>query len=158
MDIMQNKNPVFQQGLKIILTFPYSSVVTSSSKTSLIVSEAETSTFNWALTLEESLIVIKKLPTWLIGLSKIIDFLSISIPHFASNSSESFLVVIVPNNFPDSPALALNEIVSIFSISSLVANASWCNFSAFALILAIFLSLWAKAPGVATSAKEFGIR
>ena len=95
-------------------------------------------------------------PTLLIGAFKETFFLSISIPDFANNSSVNFLVVIVPNNLPDSPAFAESSSLANSSIFLAVSRASACNFSCLALILAKFFSLFSKAPLVATSATDCG--
>ena len=131
---------------------------TSSTIVSLTVSEASTFTATTALTFEVNLTVIVKLPTLLIGLSSVINFLSTSTPQSVWISSASFLVVIVPNNFPLSPAFAESLITSSFSIFSAVSSASACNFSALALILAISLSRASREPFVATCAKLEGSR
>jgi len=73
---------------------------------SLINSEALTTIFNFVETFDDNLIKSSYSPSWLIGLFKERVFLSISKPVFSFKISANFFVVIAPNNFPVSPALA----------------------------------------------------
>ena len=127
-----------------------------SSTSSFNTSEAVTTTPKDTLTLDVNLMFIVKLPNLLIGASREIVFLSTSIPNLALISSANFLVVIAPNNLPDSPAFAENSIEPKSSIFFASSKASACNFSCFALILAKFFSLFSLAPFVAISAKFCG--
>ena len=95
----------------------------TSSTASLRTSEAVTTIANSHLTLEVNLINIVYSPTLLIGAFKETFFLSISIPDFANNSSVNFLVVIVPNNLPDSPAFAESSSLANSSIFLAVSRA-----------------------------------